>query len=246
MKAIRNNYVIHTSFLITIFLLVISCSNSSDPEIPIQEPRFRVVLYDGLTDLNTVEILSALEDNYDRILAALNVDNMPEVSVEIWNDNENFMEAMEVRLGTRYIGASGYVTSNSNIHMLMTDGAPVAAVHEFAHLVSMQVNPTIPNNPRWLWEATAVYLAGEFVHPDNFNYFVNDHYPTISDLNAGFNMYLNTIYSVGYVLTEYIVDRWGNEGLIHLIENNGRIYDTFGITTEEFEAGWYLFMEREY
>ena len=32
-----------------------------------------------------------------------------------------------------------------------------AAVHEFAHGVSLHVNPRFGNNPRWLWEAVAIY-----------------------------------------------------------------------------------------
>ena len=36
-------------------------------------------------------------------------------------------------------------------------------VHEFAHCVSLQVNPRIANNPRWLWESVAIYESRQSV-----------------------------------------------------------------------------------
>jgi len=41
----------------------------------------------------------------------------------------------------------------------------VNVVHGFCHAVSLYVSPTFGNNPRWLWEAVALYENAEFVDP---------------------------------------------------------------------------------
>ena len=59
----------------------------------------------------------------------------------------------------RFPGSRGYVTGDNELRLLYHRrlSAQKEAVHEFAHVVSMYVNSTIPNNPRWLWEAVALY-----------------------------------------------------------------------------------------
>ena len=41
------------------------------------------------------------------------------------------------------------------------EAAPGESVHEFAHAVSLALDPSFSNNPRWFWEAVAVYEARE-------------------------------------------------------------------------------------
>ncbi|HEY1870644.1 MAG TPA: hypothetical protein VGG71_06260, partial [Chitinophagaceae bacterium] len=38
-----------------------------------------------------------------------------------------------------------------------------STIHEFAHCVSRDINWTIVNDPRWLWEAIAIYDVGYFL-----------------------------------------------------------------------------------
>ena len=122
----------------------------------------------------------------------------------------------------------------------------MTAVHEFAHLVTMQVNSTISNNPRWLWEAVALYENNEFVDPKLLSYMVSGNYPTLAELNTDYNVSNHSIYDVGYVLLEYVVLTWGMNTVIELIKNNGNLSNSLGMTTQEFESGWYQFVEEKY
>jgi hypothetical protein len=203
-------------------------------------------LYDELTASSIVEISEELEINYTRILADLQIQSMPEITVKIWSDYNNFLATMENDIGVRYTGATGYIYGMTEIRIIYNNQAPSVAVHEFAHLVTMQINSSIPNNPRWLWEAVALYENNEFVNPNTLPYMVSGHYPTLNELNTDYNSSNHYIYSVGYVLLEYIVQNWGMNGVISLVQNNGNVIKVLGITTQEFESGWYEFLENKY
>jgi len=72
-----------------------------------------------------------------------------------------------------------------------------------------------------------------------FVYFIRKQY-------ADYNSSNHSIYSVGYVLLEYIVLTWGMDAVIDLIKNNGNLSNSLGLTTREFELGWYHFIEEKY
>jgi hypothetical protein len=223
-----------------------TCSESTQPEYNLNDDQFDFILYDGLTTSQVINVKNALENNYNRIAGDLKVTNMPKVTVKIWSDYNNFMKAMEDDIGIRYLGATGYVYGMHELRIFYNGQVAVAAVHEFAHLVSMQVNSSIANNPRWLWEAVALYENNEFVDPRTLSYMVNGDYPTLEELNADYNSGNNYIYSVGYILIEYVVNTWGTDNVISLIENNGNIPGLLAITVQEFEYGWYEFVKQKY
>lgn len=226
--------------------LFLSCSESTEPEHDLNNNRFDFILYDGLTASHIINVNDALQTNYDRITNDLKVTNMPKVTIKIWSDYENFMRVMEDDIGIRYVGATGYIYSMSEFRIFYNGQVAVAAVHEFAHLVSMQVNSSIANNPRWLWEAVALYENNEFVNPRTLSYMVNGNYPTLEELNTDYNSSNHYIYNVGYILLEYAVHTWGMDTVIGLIHNNGNITSLLGITVQEFEAGWYEYVEQKY
>jgi len=119
------------------------------------------------------------------------------------------------------------------------------AVHEFTHCVTLNLEPRIANNPRWLWEGVALFEAGQFVNPRRLSYMVEGHPPTLAELNA--NWQTNSqVYDLGYLLVEYIVEKWSRQHVIDLIKAFGDISSVMGITVSEFEAGWYAFVMNKY
>ena len=120
------------------------------------------------------------------------------------------------------------------MRLLWNTESPVEVVHEYAHLVSMQVNPTIPNNPRWLWEAIATYEAEQLDHPGTWPSGTLA-FPGFAALNQ-FNSPLP--YRWGYLISEAVLERWGDEGCLALIEANGRMLEALNISEPEF--GTYL------
>lgn len=230
-----------------LFLLAIlvSCTDKSPLEPELENKHFDFVLYDGLSSLIIPDISVELESNYDRILGDLQIDSMPLIKVEIWSDYENFLAAMEENIGRRYPGATGYVTF-SEICLFYVGNIPQTAVHEFVHVVSLHINTSIGNNPRWLWESVALYESGMFVDPQTLPYMVSGNYPTLEELNTDYNSSDHNIYSVGYTLLEYIIETWGKDSVIQLIQTNGNLQSALGISTPEFETGWYQFVVERY
>lgn len=236
----------HIVFVVFIFSLVLSCSKDTSPFAPVPREHFDFVLYDGLDNKDISGISSALEENYERIVDDLQVTEMPKIIVKIWADYNHFLDDMENDVGIKYSGATGYIFDLTESRIFYNDQVAVAAVHEFTHLVSLQVNNTISNNPRWLWEAVALYENNEFIHPNTLSYMNSGDYPTLNELNTDYNISNHRIYQVGYVLLEYIVEIWGMDTVIELIQNNGNITISLGLTNQNFETGWYQFIEDKY
>jgi hypothetical protein len=218
----------------------LSCSDS--PSGPDAAPRTLVadgdtyVLYGEISDGEVQTLIDALADNATRIQAHLQVPMMPPLTIRIWASalSDDWYSTMRASLGTVYPGATGYLWGEAEMRLLFNAESPTEIVHEFAHLVSIQVNPTIPNNPRWLWEAIATYEAGQLDHPSGW---------TLAELSfPGFealNQYNSPLpYRWGYLISAAIIDRWGDESYLDLIRTNGRAEETLEVT--EAELGVYL------
>jgi hypothetical protein len=111
-----------------------------------------------------------------------------------------------------------------------------AIVHEFAHCVSMRVNPGIPNNPRWLWETVALYEAGQILDPHTLPYMNAHRPPALADLNRIEN---TAIYEVGGLIGEFIVETWGRGALRDLVRTGGALQTVLGIDETTFVARWF-------
>ena len=236
-------YLTIIALILTQFL---TCTKSTDPDYELDGEHFNFVLYDGIEVVNILGISEELKKNYTRIINDLQIKSMPKITVKIWSDYNNFLIAMEDDIGIRYTGATGYVFGMNEIRIIFNNNSKVAAVHEFAHLVTMQINSSIPNNPRWLWESVALYENNEFVNPNTLLYMISGNYPSLNELNTEYNSSNHYIYDVGYVILEYILQSRGMDGVIGLVQNNGDLEKLFGITVQEFESGWYEFVENKY
>ena len=154
------------------------------------------------------------------------------------------------------IWAIGNALGDSAIHMI-SPNSPNArnqdydyqemiknTIHEFVHCVSLHINKTIANNPRWLWESIAIYESNQTSDPRRLSYLINQKPPTLSELNDWANA--EYIYEVGYFITEYLVESKGNDVLNSLIKNNGNIHQTLNMDDEEFTKQWFAFVKKKY
>jgi hypothetical protein len=202
-----------------------------------------------LGDRTAAETLQAVADSletaYPRVTSDLSTGPLPVITVSVWQDQASFYEAMRQNLGQVYTGSTGYVTGLQGLMMLATSAAGKTAAHEFSHIVSLAVNTTFGNNPRWLWETVALYENREFVDPATLDFLAAGRYPTIASLDADFNTN-RQIYQVGFVLGEFVVATWGQDGLLRLVRSNGQVQATFGVSVTEFEQRWYAFLQAKY
>lgn len=171
----------------------------------------------------------------------------------VWIDYENYYQDQEETLGLRYEGSGGYVwwCNEPELRLMHSTwrGASIGALHEFAHIVTMVRNSSIPNNPRWLWEAIAIYATRDFGQSPKVPDFLKEgYYPTLEELDVGFNdaNERRNIYDVGFFLGEYIAKEWGIDMLGDLAESNGNLPLTLNTSVAEFEKGWHRFLNENY
>ena len=209
------------------------------------------VHYTTLDAGNVATIASALESEYDRILSDLGVDRMPAVTVTLYLDHAAMVAATQAVAGPIPASASGLVTGASQIH-LMSPNSPAWGpfdrmvsnlVHEFAHCVSLHVNPRIGNNPRWLWESVAIYESRQSVDLRTVGYMTALTPPPFATLSSVDN---GRVYEVGYSIGEFLVARWGPRALIDLIAANGDTGRVLGISLADFERDWFAFVRERY
>ena len=248
------------SFVAAVSLLAVACgapaapsasaSSASAVAAPFASAHF-VFFYTTLDSRNIEVIARAAEAEYSRILHDLGVDTLPAVQVHFYADHQTLEAAVAALAGPIPSWASGLATAQDRIH-LMSPNHPAYApfermlsniVHEFAHCVSMRVNPRIPNNPRWLWESVAIYESGQFVDPRTLSYMTTSKPPAFAALNSLDNA---LIYDVGYTIAAFIVSKGGQAALDELVRNNGDVAATFGIALDAFERDWYGFVRARY
>jgi hypothetical protein len=212
--------------------------------LKLDSAHFRI-LADRAAASTLRDIADRLEADLERYSTDLGVSGRPITTVEVWTDRDAFYADMQASIGTRYEGATGYVTGATNVTILDGEGAPARASHELAHCVSLRLNPTLGNNPRWLWETVALYENGDRVDPRTLPYLQAGSFPTLAQLNGAYGA-TRQVYEVGFLLGEFIVAVWGQAGLAGLILANGDIPRVCGVPESEFERRWADFVRAKY
>ena len=180
---------------------------------------------------------AALEDNHRRITRDLDQTGLPRITGRFYPDDASYFAATGWPSG-------GSVQGLTIFSVVASPLQPSIPVHEFAHNVALHLDSTCDNNPTWLWEATAVWEAEEFVDPASVSCLASGNFPTLSDLNQrGGDC---DIYRVGYTIVELLVETWGKADYRALIVSHGDTESVLGLSTEEFEAAWQAFVEERY
>jgi len=207
--------------------------------------------YTALDAASIGAIAASVEAERPRILADLGVSDMPAVDVTFHADHAALQAAVAPIVGTIPAFASGLVTSATGIHMI-SPNAPASVpyaqavtnlVHEFAHCVSLRLEPTFANDPRWLWEAVALYEAGQVVELRSVPYMAALQPPSFAALDA---LSDTRVYDVGYSIAEFVVDRWGTAALPSLIAAHGDTGAVLGVALPDFESQWLDFVRARY
>ena len=215
-----------------------------------QSEHFEFV-YTALDTSNIGEIASDLEREYARIVTDLGVQSMPRVRVRLYPDQAALAAALAPVIGPVPAWVSGAATRADEIHLISPNHPAFAPysrmisnlVHEFAHCVSLQVNPRIANNPRWFWESVAIFEARQFVDPTTLDYMTAGRPPSLASLNSLEN---TAIYQVGYTIGEFIAGRGGPGALRDLVANHADVSRTLGLTEDAFEREWLAFVRGRY
>jgi len=222
----------------------------------IKTEHFHFFFSSGIDTTMIIELASALESNYSRVGNDLETKPFASIEVNVYAQRWRYIKA------TGNWSASGNIEGISKLYFVKqawgeSDNKKVA-VHEFAHTVTLKLlldNEAQPIDskkfdkefasfPTWLWEAISVFEAQQFVDPRTLPYLNNGQYPTLAELND--RLKGGKIYSCGYTIIEFILEKYGRDKLIQLIKNYGDLKTTFGITADQFCEDWYEFVKEKY
>ncbi len=226
-------------------LFALGCDSDSPTEprsapdrFPLARQTTHFVLRYAATEAPLVDsYAAALEESWPRVTTELGQASLPRIEGFLHHDQSSFTS-------TTGYDATGSVAGPDTFHMVAVPFAPQIAVHEFAHNVTLHLAPGAGNNPVWLWEAVAVYEARQFVAPSSLPAFAAGEFPTLAELNVRGGRF--SIYDVGYVLAEFVVDRWGLAGLQALLLASGDTTRALGASAAAFEEEWRSFVRRRY
>lgn len=202
----------------------------------------------GADSISIKEVSSRLEADFSVLLDKLKVERTAKVFIDIYPDRETFdkdlrnpdFEFSEVPVSMSEGRLSIIFPSNNE----GPDMDPVykAADHQLIHFIADNIQAS-STNIKWLKESIAMYYGGQNANSDMIKSVVRKGYPKIDELND--SRYAD-LYSVGYILAEFIADKWGEESLVELLAFNGNIPQVLKISKEDFEKEWHQYLEQKY
>lgn len=209
------------------------------------------IYYTGSDKSSIARIEEQLEENYERIVEELAPQSMPKLIIRIYPDLDSFHKRIDRPEAPDWLVGVAWkkdeirmVTPNNPGPSHTYDSIMKVIVHEFAHCVTLNITNYPTQSMSWLYESIALYEAGQFYNPKDYAYMRNGNYPTLAELNHN-----NTdpkVYDIGYTIIEYIRDTWGMGSVRELVASSGNLPAVLGKGTEEFEKGWYGYVQQKY
>lgn len=228
---------IHLDLLLAILVSTSGCLGTIA-----SDERFRIVLQDAVSEVQSENISEVLSESVPSVMARLRVQDMPIVKVFVWEDRDDF--AYEFGEDARNV--RGFIDSNEWEVHLINLGAPLgySALHEYVHLISLAVNENRGQIPLWLWESIAIYESRRPPppRPEDLTCIGQNRVPTLQELNS----HPSNIYRIGYLLAEFIDAQWNYDAFRLLLLSNGDVPSTFGITEADFEELWLNYILTSY
>ena len=224
--------------LVVAFVLQIRGEQACDSCYESDKGQFKFVLYDGTSPAIIPSIHNELLLKQAPLMKSFGLDSIPVITVRVWQSQKAYLDEQERSIGQRYAFSTGYIEPKSNEIRLLYFGGEIqrTALHEFVHLLTLQINPNFANNPRWLWEAVAIYKSEDYwFHMNNrsaikgrFDGLVQDLYNKPNSSSA--------VYELGYTVGEFIERSWGEGAFVDLIKSNG---DPSQLTDQPIESLFY-------
>ncbi|CAK1887180.1 Peptidase MA-like domain-containing protein [Vibrio crassostreae] len=224
--------------LVVAFVLQIRGEQACDSCYESDKGQFKFVLYDGTSPAIIPSIYNELLLKQAPLMKSFDLDSIPIITVRVWQSQKAYLDEQERSIGQRYAFSTGYIEPKSNEIRLLYFGGEIqrTVLHEFVHLLTLQINPNFANNPRWLWEAVAIYKSEDYwFHMNNrsaikgrFDGLVQDLYNKPNSSSA--------VYELGYTVGEFIERSWGEGAFVDLIKSNG---DPSQLTDQPIESLFY-------
>jgi len=256
--------LIGTLALIYFATFIIRKINVIKEQTVLQTNHFKIN-YKGILKKEAESISKSLEENYSRIRTELNDPEHDTINVSIHSTQQEFNSATGL-INSKANGTSRgpkafHLMYQTWYNSIFPNEMEKVAVHEFTHCVQLNIliadaktkygditnidfdkqfeKEFAEKYPQWFWEALCDYEAN-IVNKSSVNYAIKKR-PTLKYLNTS-----NQIYNVGHTIIDYMVTSFGKEKLSAFIKSYGDFKKVLNISEQEFEQGWYKFVETKY
>ena len=206
-------------------------------------------------DIASIEgIAATLERNYIQLISDFGLEQLPQTTIRIYPDKETYNNA--VLSPNAPLWQMGRVWDANEIRVL----SPVTAqkltgetlqineivLHEFIHSIHLNLVKDGTKVPGWFWEGLAIYkgCCKWIGNPLELDYMKKGKYPSLKKISNDQKVGLK--YDLGYFLIDFIVERWGWESVLKLIDLNGAIEAALGVSEKAFENAFYRDLEERY
>lgn len=200
------------------------------------------------------ELSKTLEGRYDELLSTFGLENLPTTTIRIYPDLETYHNAVLTPGAPNW--QMGRAWDSNEIRML----SPIMAekesgetinlneivLHEFVHCIHLNLISETTRVPSWFWEGLAIYkgCCKWTENPKELDYIKKKKYPSLKQINKARSSQIK--YDLGYYLIEYIDKKYGWNKVLELIDSNGNIKSTLGVSNKHFEKAFYSYINSEY
>jgi hypothetical protein len=192
------------------------------------------------------DLSDALEDNYKRITSDLHINLNRKVDVYIYSDLDTYHKAINQPDAPKW-AVGNADPSSGTIHMvnpLNGDGRPYSdfmkvIIHEFTHVVVINMNSNIYSIPLWLSEGIATYEAKQYSGNEVKSISPKLGATPLKDLESDYINFGNKSgYQISYSVVEYMIKNYGYDKVIDYIKYPDQVEKILGVSKEELQKNW--------
>ncbi|MGA1864792.1 MAG: peptidase MA family metallohydrolase [bacterium] len=258
-------------FIIQTLISVISCNLLFSHEFPTdwetQETAHFVLHFQQKDHLLADYIMESAEEDYKRIIHHIGIDPGIKAMVYIAPDRDSY-QALQPKGKKTHEWSIGVFYPHQNLILLLSPKAQKEThpdlqqimAHELTHFILYTVTREKGIDlPIWLHEGLAMYEAKQW----NWNYrrimaetALTRSFLPLSSITNGFpsekrladRAYAQSISLIAYIINKYGVD-YLNKLIQKLVEGSQTpeaFFRVFGITLEDFENNWHMYLRRRY
>jgi hypothetical protein len=223
-----------------------------DLQLNYASPHF--TFYYSTKDSADIPTLAArLEETYHEKLRWFNLAELPNTSIRIYPDKDTYHNAVLTPQAPNW--QMGRAWTKDEIRMLSLNEAKKemgqeltfeqVVQHEWIHCLHWNLISNTRNTPAWLWEGIAMYQGCcRWQNLKDLAYLKTKQYPSLKRIETDRSSELK--YQLGYYLIDFIVQTWGREKVLSLINTNGNIKTSLAISRKDFEKKFYVFLEEKH
>lgn len=228
--------------------------NDTEPKLQLETEHFEFYCVDS--DKKCLKDLSKeIENNYERLTSDLKTSIEYKPKVYIYPNLKSFHEAINQPNAQDWLVGTAW---NKDIKMVSPlnpgkshdyQSIKKVLLHEFVHVLQMNIADNPNSIPIWLLEGTAMFETKQ-VDKNTLSFLKREAIagkaPSLDELNENFYNGNNYAYPYSYTIVDFIVNEYGYDKLIEITKDNSSIEKILGVSTEEFEKLWMQYIKQNY